>query len=49
MVEFSVAFDSLEDRDTSAKPEFAKAIAEASGGRYFATRTSADPIAATRP
>ena len=32
-VEFSVAFDSLEDRDTSAKPELAEAIAEASGGQ----------------
>ena len=32
-VEFFVAFDSLEDRDTSAKPELAQAIAEASGGQ----------------
>ncbi len=35
-VEFSVAFDSLEDRDTSAKPELARQIAEASGGQVVA-------------
>ncbi len=34
--EFSVAVDSLEDRDTSAKPELAREIAEASGGRVVA-------------
>jgi uncharacterized membrane protein len=32
-VEFTVAYDSLEDRDTTAKPELAKKIAEASGGQ----------------
>ena len=36
MVEFNVAQDSLEDRDTSAKPELASAIAEASGGQVVA-------------
>jgi len=35
-VEFSVAFDSLEDRDTSAKPELAREIADASGGQVVA-------------
>jgi hypothetical protein len=32
-VEFSVAVDPIEDRDTSAKPEIADSIAEASGGQ----------------
>lgn len=36
MVEFNVAQDSLEDRDISAKPELASAIAEASGGQVVA-------------
>lgn len=35
-VEFSVANDSLEDRDTSAKPELAQKIAKASGGKVVA-------------
>ena len=35
-VEFSVANDSLEDRDTSAKPELAQKIANASGGQVVA-------------
>ena len=32
-VAFTVAFESLEDRDRSAKPELAEAIAKASGGQ----------------
>ena len=35
-VEFNVAQDSLEDRDTSAKPDLAREIAEASGGQVVA-------------
>ena len=35
-IEFAVAFDSLEDRDTSARPELAREIAEASGGQLVA-------------
>ena len=35
-VEFSVANDSLEDRDTSAKPELAQELAKASGGAVVA-------------
>lgn len=35
-VEFAVAFDSLEDRDTSANPELARKIAETSGGQVVA-------------